>query len=77
MMNRTLSEKTDFVLSEQNLSRVAQNLPDLDDELMGIAKKCRILIPTKVFCCHKVLNILTAYAAINIYSQNGVTVVKS
>ena len=70
-------EKTNFVLSEQNLSRVAQNLPDLDDELMGIAKKCRILIPTKIFCCHKVLNILTAYAAINIYSQNGVTVVKS
>lgn len=54
--------ETEFKLDLSNLARLSQNLVSLEQAASFI--DCKILLPSKIFCCQKALNILDAHATI-------------
>ena len=62
----------EMVLNLDTLRRLFQNIPVLEKARSGIEDRFyQLLLPSKNRCCYKHLNILTAYASILVYTENG------
>lgn len=66
----TGQDSDDFILNYEHLVRVSQNIGAL--QYVSLNNVQKILLPSKVVCCNKVLNIIDTYAWLKVYTEDGV-----
>ena len=61
-----------FEPTVENMGRLAEYVVNVGDQGTLKKKYHKILLPQRLFCCNKKLNIVNSFATVNIYTTNGI-----